>query len=439
MNRIITYFKQAWTLIRQEKIFSAIYIVGTGLSITVVMALAIIFYLKIANIYPETNRDRLLSITSASMTRKVGEQWFYSSTLSLSLINDYIATAEHAEAVAIMHGYANSKHYLQKEVTDEQQKVTVKMVNTAFWTVFPFRFLEGKPFSDEEFNSGVPVAVVSESLSRKLFGAETSVGRSIYVDFKEFRICGVVRDASFITSRTYAQVWMPYSAMLNDDKDNYTSAEDLLGGYIAFPLARSAKDIKLIKNEIDENIRRLNLTLTDYELSLNGQPDRQWQSIFRFYTNVKLDFTKIILQYALIFLILLLIPAVSLSGMTESRMERRLAEMGIRRAFGAPVGRLMRQIISENFVFTALGGVFGLVLSYLIIIVGRSWILHLGQQMTETLPAAEILITPSMLFNLPVFVIALGVCFILNLMCAVIPAWRASRKAIVYSLNNKNS
>lgn len=39
-------------------------------------------------------------------------------------------------------------------------------------------------------------------------------------------------------------------------------------------------------------------------------------------------------------------------------MERRLSEMGVRRAFGAPVGTLMTQIISENFLFTALGGVF---------------------------------------------------------------------------------
>jgi putative ABC transport system permease protein len=37
------YFKQAWNLLRQEKVFSSIYILGTGLSVTVVMALSIVF------------------------------------------------------------------------------------------------------------------------------------------------------------------------------------------------------------------------------------------------------------------------------------------------------------------------------------------------------------------------------------------------------------
>ena len=53
--------------------------------------------------------------------------------------------------------------------------------------------------------------------------------------------------------------------------------------------------------------------------------------------------------------------------MADSRMERRLAEMGIRRAFGAPVKTLMLQILSENFLFTLIGGFAGLLFSYLLL------------------------------------------------------------------------
>ncbi|MDR1406928.1 MAG: ABC transporter permease, partial [Tannerella sp.] len=62
MGRYFRYFRQAWNIIRQERLFSFIYIAGTGLSITVVMALSIVFYIKLANIYPETNRDRMLVV-----------------------------------------------------------------------------------------------------------------------------------------------------------------------------------------------------------------------------------------------------------------------------------------------------------------------------------------------------------------------------------------
>ena len=33
------YFKQAWTLMRQNRLFTGIYVVGTGLSIALVMTL----------------------------------------------------------------------------------------------------------------------------------------------------------------------------------------------------------------------------------------------------------------------------------------------------------------------------------------------------------------------------------------------------------------
>ena len=47
------YLKQAWALIRQERLFSSVYIVGTGLAISLVMVLSIVFYVKMASIYPE--------------------------------------------------------------------------------------------------------------------------------------------------------------------------------------------------------------------------------------------------------------------------------------------------------------------------------------------------------------------------------------------------
>lgn len=52
------YLKQAWALIRQERLFSSVYIVGTGLAISLVMVLSIVFYVKMASIYPEMDRDR---------------------------------------------------------------------------------------------------------------------------------------------------------------------------------------------------------------------------------------------------------------------------------------------------------------------------------------------------------------------------------------------
>ena len=56
MSMYKIYIKQAWALIRQERFFSSVYIVGTGLAISMVMALAVAYHIRTANIAPEVHR-----------------------------------------------------------------------------------------------------------------------------------------------------------------------------------------------------------------------------------------------------------------------------------------------------------------------------------------------------------------------------------------------
>jgi putative ABC transport system permease protein len=428
------YFKQAWNLMRQEKLFSSIYILGTGLSITVVMVLSIVFYIRIANIYPETNRDRLLIVKSGTIKFNNGN--VNSAWLSYGVIETCFLSLESAEAVTATQQVEWRDNYIQPEGSKEQIVVEVRSVDNQFWTVFPFRFVDGKPFTEADCQSGIYTAVIVESLAKRLFGTVEATGKQLSLNFKPYRISGVVKDASYVTYRVCAQVYIPYTVF--PDYKNGFEPGGYLGDMEAYLLAPSKKDVEKVRQEAIENIRKYNQTLTDVEFSVLGQPDRQWQNIFRDWSNEEPDFNKKVIQYGLIFLILLLVPAVSLSGMTDSRMERRLAEMGVRRAFGAPVTTLIRQIISENFLFTVLGGITGLLFSYLVILFGRSWIMDIGQTFVNTPPeGVDIVFTPAMLLNLPVFGIALAVCFLLNLLSSLIPAWRAARREIIFSLNAK--
>ncbi|MDR1331304.1 MAG: ABC transporter permease [Tannerella sp.] len=434
MSKYLQYFKQAWNIIRQEKLFSSIYIVGTGLSITVVMVLSIVFYIKIANIYPETNRDRLLVVKSAlGKEAKTNSQ--YSSSLAYSVVETCFLSLESAEAVSAVLDTWHEEGRVQPEGSRDQWPVTVKHVDTNFWTVFPFRFIDGKPFTEADMQSGIRTAVIAESLARRLFGTADATGRTVSLNFRQYRVSGVVRDASPVTAQTYAQLWLPYTLM---DYRNGAGPGNLMGSMIVYILAPSAGSVEQVRQEAIANINRLNQSLDGVEFSILGQPDRQWQSIFRFWSNNEPEFGIILCQYALIFLLLLFVPAVSLSGMTDSRMERRMTEIGIRRAFGARVGGLMTQIIAENLLFTLIGGVVGLLSSYVIILLGRSWIMEIGQSFVpRTVEGTEVILSPQMLLNLPVFAIALAICFVLNLLSSLIPAWRNARREIIHSLNAK--
>ena len=61
---ITTHFKQAWQLLRQNKLFSTIYIVGTALAIASTTIFAIIYYVKLAPVYPEYKRHQIYTVSN---------------------------------------------------------------------------------------------------------------------------------------------------------------------------------------------------------------------------------------------------------------------------------------------------------------------------------------------------------------------------------------
>ena len=359
-----------------------------------------------------------------------------SGNLSLNLIETCFRPLNNVEAMtAICHAWG--EFYVQPEGTKDQLPVTVKFVDTGFWDVFSFRFVRGSQFSEADFQSGIRAVVISESMAKRLFGTIDVIGNYLSMNFMQYKISGVVKDVSSATSVSYAQLWIPYT--VRPDYKEAWGEGNLLGGFRLFILASSKGEIAKIKSEAITNIQKISNTLPDdFEITLLGQPDKFWESTFRIWSNIELDFNKIKWQYGIVFFILLLVPSISLSGMADSRMERRIVEMGIRRAFGAPVKNLMLQVFSENFLFTLLGGLAGLLFSYILILLSANWIMFIGQTFVDILPEGEsTVISPTMLINIPVFLITLGVCFLLNIMTAIVPAWRSSHKEITYSINAK--
>ena len=147
------------------------------------------------------------------------------------------------------------------------------------------------------------------------------------------------------------------------------------------------------------------------------------------------DKKNTILQYLLVIVILLLVPAINLSGMTLSRMRGRLSEIGVRKAFGATRSNLLVQILSENLFLTLLGGIVGLLFSYIAVYLMRTWLLSNSFGAISSVFGGTPLLSVSELLNPVIFLYAFVFCLILNLLSAGIPAYRMSRKHPVEVLN----
>jgi putative ABC transport system permease protein len=180
--------------------------------------------------------------------------------------------------------------------------------------------------------------------------------------------------------------------------------------------------------------QKFNTSLTDYEAFYRNQPDTHFVYIHRKWANEEPDMKIVVRQYLIVLLLLLIVPAINLSGMMGSRMQKRLSELGVRRAFGATRGNLLSQILWESLLQTLLGGVIGLLLSYLAAYLFKGMI-YGNSDMAYQL--GEVSLNPVSLLNPVIFLYAFLFCVLLNLLSAMIPAWRTSRKPIVESILSK--
>lgn len=130
----------------------------------------------------------------------------------------------------------------------------------------------------------------------------------------------------------------------------------------------------------------------------------------------------------------LIIPAINLSSMTQSRLRQRVAEIGVRRSFGSTRGNIMWQVLAENLVLTCIAGLVGLLFCVLFALAFGSTLFSASTLMLlNEAPTVDVM----MLMHTSTFGYALLFCLILNLLSAGIPAWKASRVSITDALSNQ--
>ena len=136
--------------------------------------------------------------------------------------------------------------------------------------------------------------------------------------------------------------------------------------------------------------------------------------------------------YGVIFAVLLVVPAINLASMTQSRMRQRRAEISIRRAFGAKRRDILTQVFMESLFVTLLGGILGLLVAILLIALNGTGAMIAFDQ--AVMDGSNTLVDMSLLLDPWVYLWTLIFCFVLNLLSSLLPAWRASRTDIVKSL-----
>ena len=233
---IKNYIKIALKVFWRHKFFTAVSLFGICFTLVVLMLATAFIDQQVGPIPPEVHADRTLYLN-----------WLFVQYGSI----DPSGPAIHKPSYAFLDRYVRPLKTAEKvtvfsEVAGrglrggaEETGVSVRMTDGTFWEVFRFDFLQGRPYTAEEVESGDFVAVVSADFSRRYFGSEEVVGKSVLMDGQNYRVVGVVADGLILRTRTRADVWVPVTTAPPEEWRTYK----LTGNFNAAVLARRSADV----------------------------------------------------------------------------------------------------------------------------------------------------------------------------------------------------
>jgi putative ABC transport system permease protein len=414
------YFKQALTGLRENPQVTFLTILGTALSVAMILVLILVYQTKTASFSPVSERSRILYVPIIRGVNK-DNAGFSGGGLGYRIVNDCFYPMSTPAVVSAAVAGTQQKHTAvpgNKTV----RETDVKETDAAFWKVFDFRFLSGKPFSREMFTSAMSVAVIDERVAREFFGTTDAAGQTLRLDFVEYLVTGVVASVSKAVDEAYGEVWTPYS--LNREIMKSDIAEGIGGRLQVFLLAESSSDFDAIRQETHSRIATFNEGQREFFAGIWKQPVTSFQRMFYFIQGDRMhgNFSGMWSLAALF----LLLPVFNLLGITHVQIQKRAPEIGIRKAFGATVRDVTSQILAENLVVTFAGGLVGLFLSILFFYIAKDSLL----ERTDVDLRAGMILKPAF------FIGSLLICLLINILSTALPARRTSKDAIVPALNN---
>jgi putative ABC transport system permease protein len=415
---LLSYLKIAWKVLLRRKFFTAISLFGISFTLMILLVIHALFDFTVGPQTPEKRVDRLLFAKSIYIW---GPNTENQSSPSYSFLEHYIRPLRTPEKVSISTGQGTAVAY----VGNQKLKLDQKYTDAEFWQVLDFDFVEGRPYSASEVRDAAHVAVLTEATARRYFGAARGVlGRTLVTDEIRYQVVGVVRDVPATRALTYSEVWLPITTSTQDIHN-----AEYMGSCMAILLARTPADVPAVQQEFTQAVARAPLPTDVYK----------WCTEVRLYAGSLLttyvrDFMDAdgpdpgLARFAQmgigLLLLFMLLPALSLVNINISRIRDRSSEIGVRKAFGATSGALVRQFLVENIFLTLLGGVLGLGLA--------AGALHL-------LNTSGLIAYTEFGLNGRVFAGAVGAVLFFGILSGVYPAYKMSKLQAIKALKGEST
>lgn len=419
------YFIQIIQLWKGNPLFSMISVLATAFTIAFVMILCMVYTFRTADMPPEINRSRTL-YSDGGYSYLTKDRSNANPGMSKSVAKAIFGNLQNAETVSYILRKGEGMGFVSTAPSNREKKM-ISPVDDNFFKIFSYEFLAGQPFSVGQVVAESKVAIVTDRVARQYFGSvENAIGKDLTVGMSNnCRIVGVVKAVSSLYSKAYSDVWIIADPVSLDWGPQYS--EGLRGMCEVVLTAKEGASIKALRREIEQNIRRLNAGKREYTFELRMTS----HSESSFYNKKKVNPIRI---FVVLVLVLLMVPAINMSGLLSAQMKKRIPEIAIRKAYGASSGKVASQLLFENLILTVVGGTVGLFLAVAAMLLFKNILLA---DLTAVNANTSFYLPARLFFDPVIFVLVFLFCFIINLLSAIVPVWSASRTTIIQAIKGE--
>ncbi len=211
----------------------------------------------------------------------------------------------------------------------------------------------GRTFSAEEDLPGrEPVVVLSHRLWQRHYGSDPNiVGKSIILNGRSRPVIGVM-PAGFKFPNEEIEIWMP----LNVDPANVSLTNHFLNSVARL---KSGVSVEQANAEVQTIFSRIKQKYPEYYRLEGGAGVK----IIPLHEHLVGDIRTALLLIFGAVVFMLVIACANVGNLLMSRSAARRQEIALRSALGASRGRIIRQLLTESVLLSALGGGFGLLLA----------------------------------------------------------------------------
>jgi len=357
---IKNYIKIAYRSMIRNKLFSFINITGLSIGLACCMIIFLFINYELSFDSFHSNSDRIYRVNINTKTPDGGQK---ESCVPFPFVNAFRNDFPQVKNITQIFFQDESQIEIEKNIFFQNN---IAFTDTAFFNVFDYELIIGK---QEGILSEPGNAILTESLSLKLFGRADPIGKTLSIDRTlQLTVAGILKDPPTNTN-------LPIEMLISLN----TLTEEFVGFDInKWGIIHSSNRAYFLLPE-KLNILGIISEMDNFDKKYIPEDSENKEYYFQPLSQVHLDTEYGINNYnyvtgkdtifilSAIGFLILIIASINFVNLSIAQSIKRSKEVGMRKVIGANRIHIIGQFVGESFLFTLIAFLLSIVITYYVL------------------------------------------------------------------------